>query len=72
MRACSATAAASGMLCSYGFSLVTSEAAVCCDGMGRSSRSHQSSLIAIVGGVSPATMSREKAKMWPSSTVLFA
>ena len=66
MRACSATAAALGMLCLSGRSLATSEAAVCSDGMGRSLRSHQLGLIEMVGGVSPATMSQEKATMWPS------
>ena len=59
IRACSATAAASGMLFSSGLSLATSEAAMCGDGTGRSSRPHQLSLIALVGGVSLATMSQE-------------
>ena len=63
MQACSATAAVLGVLWSSGMSLVTSEAAVCCDGMGQSSMSHQLSIIAMVGGVSPATMSREKVTM---------
>ena len=67
-----ATAAALGILCSSGFSLVTSEATLCCDGTGRSFRPDQSSLFAMVGGVSPAKILQEKAKMWPSSVVLFA
>ena len=64
--------ASSGMLWSSGLSLLTLVDAVHCDGTGRSSRSHHSLLIAMVGGVSPATMLREKAKMWPSSAVLLA
>ena len=70
MRAHSAPAAASYMLSSSGLILVTSEAAVCCDGTGRSSRFHHSLLIAMVGGVSPAKMSREKAIMWPPIAVV--
>ena len=62
----------SGMLWSSGLSFMTSVAAVCSDGTGRSSRSHHSLLIGMVGGVSPTTMSREKATVWPSSTVLLA
>ena len=72
MLSLSAPAAASGMLWSSGLSLVTSVPAVCCDGTGKSSRSHHSSLLAMVGGVSPDTMSQEKATMWPASAVLLA
>ena len=63
MLTLSAPAASSGMLWYSGLSLLTSVAAICCDGTGRSSRSQHSSLIAMVGGVSPATMSREKVTM---------
>ena len=70
MHALSAPAADSGMLWSSGLSLVNSEAAVCCDGKAWSSRSHHSFLIAMVGGVSPEMISREKATMWPPSAVL--
>ena len=59
-----------GMLWSFGLSLMTSVAAVCCDDMSRFLRSHHSLLIAMVGGVPPATMSLEKATVWPSSAVL--
>ena len=52
--------------------LILSEAAVCGDGTVRSSRSHQLGLIVTVEGVSPATISREKATMWPLRAVLFA
>ena len=55
---------------SSGMGLVTSGAAICCGGTGRSLRSYQPSLIAMVGGVSPSTMLRDKAIMWPSSVVL--
>ena len=72
MHACSDPAAALGMLCPSGLSLITSEDAMCCDGMGRSLRYHHSPLIAMVGGVSPAMMSLEKVTMWPSSAVLLA
>ena len=72
MRALSAPVAASGMLWYSGLILVTSESDVCCDGTVRSSRSRHSSLIAVVGGVPPATISREKATIWPSSVVLLA
>ena len=41
-----------GMLWSSSLSLLTSVAAVFCDGTGRSLRYHHSSLIAMVGGVS--------------------
>ena len=51
---------------------MTSEAAVCCDGTGRSSRFHQSFPIVMVGGVSSAKMFREKSKMWTLSAVLLA
>ena len=51
-----APAAASGMLWSSGLILLTSVAAVCCDGTGRSLTYHHSLLITMVGGVSPATM----------------
>ena len=61
MRAVYSPLTASGMLKSSGQILLISEAAVSFDGMGRSSRSHQSSLMVMVGGVSPATMSQEKA-----------
>ena len=69
-QAQSAPFSASGMLWYSGLILVTLEAAVCCDGTGRSSRSHHSLLIAMVGGVSPAKMSREKAIMWPPIAVV--
>ena len=72
MHALSASVAASGMMWCSGLILMTSEASVCCDGTGRSSRSHHSSLISMVGGVSPATMSRKKVKMWPLSSVMLA
>ena len=72
MLAISAPVASSGMLWSSGLRLLTLVAAVCCDGRGRSLRSHHSSLIAIVGGVSPVTMLREKVTMWQSSVVLLA
>ena len=68
----SATAAALGMIFPSGFSLVILEAAVCFDGMGWYLRSHKSSLIENVCGLYPATMSREKATMWPLSAVLLA
>ena len=68
----SAPVTSSGMLCSSGLILLTSMDAVCCDGTGRYSQSHHSSLITMVGGVSPATMLREKATMWPSSAVLLS
>ena len=70
--ALSAPVIASGMLWYSGLSFLTLAAAVCCDGTGRSSRSHHSSLIAMVGAVSPTTMLREKATMWLSSAVLLA
>ena len=70
MRDLSAPAAASGMLWSSSPILVTSEAAVCCNGTERYSRSHRSSMIVMVGGVSSATRLREKATMWSSSAVL--
>ena len=56
MRACSATADVSGMLWSAGCSFATSMADVCGDGRGWYLRSHQSRLIDMVGGMSPATM----------------
>ena len=68
----SAPVTSSGMLWSSGLSLLTSVAAIYWDRTGRSSWSHHSSLIAMVGGVSPATMSRKKAMMWLSSAVLLA
>ena len=52
IRARYATAAALGMLHSSGFILVTSKAVLCCDRLRRSSMSYQSSLIAMVGGMS--------------------
>ena len=72
MHACSANASASEMLCSSGHRLVTLEAAVCGNETRRSSRSHQLGLVGMLGGVSPATFSREKATMWLSSAVLIA
>ena len=77
MQACvrrlvSAPVAASGMLVSPGRSLETSESASCSIGTGRSSWFHHSSSMAMVSGVFPATMSREKATIRPSSAVLFA
>ena len=72
MHAFSANASASEMLCSSGHSLVTLEAAVCGNETRRSSRSHQLVLVGMLGGVSPATFSREKATMWLSSAVLIA
>ena len=71
MLACSATATSLVMMCLSVRSLDTLVLYVCGDVTVRSSRSHQLGLIAMVGGVSPATMSREKAAMWPSSAVLF-
>ena len=59
-----------GMMWSSDLSLLTSVVAVCSDDTGRSLWSHHSLLIAMVDGVSPATMSREKAKMWLSCAVL--
>ena len=70
MRDLYVPAAASGMLWSSGLILVTLEAAVCCDGTGCSSRSHHALLIAMVVGVSHATMSRYKATMWLSISFL--
>ena len=72
MLALSAPVASSEMLWYSGLRFMTLVAAVCCDGTGWSLRSHHSSLIAMVGGVSPTTMLKEKATMWPSSTVLLA
>ena len=72
MLSLSASVAALGMLWSSGLSFLTSVAAVCSDRTGLSSRSYHSSPIAMVGGVSPATMSQEKATMWPSRGVLLA
>ena len=72
MRAVSVTSTALEIMGSSGLSLLISEAALSCDGTGRSSRSHQSPSMAMVGGVSHATMFRKKATMWPLSAVLFA
>ena len=55
-QAQSAPFSASGMLWYSGMILVTLVTAVCCDGTGRSLRSHHSSVIVMVGDVSPATM----------------
>ena len=63
---------ASGMLVSPGWRLETSESAFCCVGTGRSSWFYHYSSMAMVGGVFPATILREKATMRPSSAVLFA
>ena len=52
--------------------LLILEAAVSCNGTGLYPRFHQSFLVVMVGGVSPAKMSREKASMWISSVVLLA
>ena len=68
----SAPGAASGMLVPPGRSLETSASAVGSVEMGRSSWSHHSSYMEMVGSVFPATMSWEKATMRPSSAVLFA
>ena len=63
--------AASGMLVSSSRSLVISEFSFCSVGTGRSLWFHHSSSMAIVGGVSPGKMSREKATIRPLSAVLF-
>ena len=57
---------------SSGRILLILEAAVSCGGMRWSSRFHHSSSMTMVGDVLPATMSQEKATMWPLSTVLLA
>ena len=67
-----APVAASVMLASSGRSLVTSEFSFCYVGTGRSLWFHHSSSMAMVGGVFPATMSREKAAIRLLSAVLFA
>ena len=72
MLALSSPVTSLGMLWSSDLRLLTSVASVCCDGTGRSSRSHHSLLITMMGGVSPAIMSRENATIWPSSVVLLA
>ena len=72
MLSLSALVTSLGMLWPSGLSLLTLVAAVCCDGTGHSSRSHHSLLIAMVVGVSPATMLGENTTMWPSSAVMLA
>ena len=72
MLALSAPVASLVMMWSSGLILLTLVAAVCYDGTGRSLRSHHSSLFSMVGGLSPAKMSRQQPKMWPSSVVLLA
>ena len=71
-RVVSAPVAALGILVSPGWILDTLESDFCSVGMGRSSWFHNYSSMAMVVGVFPATMSREKATMRPSSAVLFA
>ena len=72
MLALSAPVISSGMLWYSGLIFLTSVAAVCWYSTSRSLRSQHSLLIAMVGGVSPATILREKATMWLSSAVLLA
>ena len=72
MLACSATAYASTILPSVGSSLATSVAAVICETNGWSLISHKFGLIVTVGGVAPATTSRDNVMMCPSNAVLLA
>ena len=67
-----APVAALGMIVPSGQSLETSEFAFCSVGTQRSLLFHHSLSVAMVGGVFPETMSREKANIRPSSAVLFA
>ena len=71
-RVVSAPVAALVILVSSGRSLETSEFAFCSVGTGRSSWFHHSSSMAMVDGVFPAKMLREKATIRLSSAVLFA
>ena len=70
--ALSAPVTSSVMLWSSGLIFLNLVDAVCCNGMGWSSRSHHLSLIVMVGGMYPTTMLQEKATMWSSSVVLLA
>ena len=72
MQAVSVLVTSWGMPVYSGQILLISEAAVICDGIGWSSRFYHSSLMAMVGGVLPATMSREKATMWTLRAALLA
>ena len=56
------------MMGSAGCIFSTSVAYVCGKGTGKYSISHKLGLVDMVGGVSPSTMSREKATMCPLST----
>ena len=72
MRAVSIPVTAWGIQVSSGRILLILEASVICDGTGWCLRFHHSSLMAMVGGVSPTAMLQEKAAMWPLSAVLLA
>ena len=72
MRAVSVPVTTWGVPVSSGRILLILEAAVICDGTGWSSWFQHSWSIAMVGGVLPVTMLREKATIWPLSAVLLA